>query len=146
MRGLSLLIYVIFFTILAIVENSVFFQIAGSLNGASIQVEVVVSDIYGAIMSRGTFSPPMGTELYFNNCSFPFHESLEEKDVENILETCTRGNSVMCAFYKYYSTRFRACKAMIYYVDKVYYFSDTSTPVLEANVEDGVLKLIQVTN
>lgn len=146
MKGLALLIYVIFFTILAIVENSLFFRIAGSISGVKVQTEVVLSEIYGSIMSRKTFSPPMGVELYFNNCTFPFHESLKGEDVETIMNACSNGNSVMCVFYKYYSTKFRACKSLIYYTDQLYYFNATTTPVIQPDVADGVLSLELVTN
>ncbi len=137
MKGLSLLIYTIFLSIIFFVNQSAFLQIAGSLNGVPVQVEFVGSTLYSQIQAQETFNPPKDMEVFLSNCLLPSHPNLDVEDYEIASERCEGFPSVLCVFYNYYSSRFRFCKPMWQELDKQYYFNGTTSPLLRPILLEG---------
>ena len=140
MKGLSLLIYTIIFSIMFFVNQNAFLQMAGALNGVPVQVEFIGSELYKQIQAQETFNPPKDMEVFLSNCLIPSHPNLDEDDYEVVSERCENFPSILCVFYNYHTARFRFCKPMHYTLDTQYYFDGTTSPFLKPLIlDDGKL-------
>ena len=142
MKGLSLLIYTIFFTLIFLVNQSAFIKMAGVLGGVPVKVEFIGSELYKQIQNRETFNPPMRAEVFLSDCFIPSHPELGADDFELVHEYCFEAASILCVFYDYYSSRFRFCKPLIYKMETQYYFDGTTSPLYKVLIDDeGTLEL-----
>ena len=148
MKGLSLLIYTIFFAIIFLVDHSAFMAISGTLRGLPAQVGAITTQISQDISTRSRVNPPPNMEVFISDCYLPSHSSLDADDILAAMGGCENALGVVCVFHDYYDYRYRVCKGLRYKPVKTYYFDGRESPVLTVtrSLEDRTIELTRITS
>ena len=150
MKGISVFVYVILFTMLYLVESSAFLSIAGAVKGVPAQVWAITDRIHGDLVGSDTVSIPKGMETFIAGCSLPAYSGMEMEQIEKAIEACQHPQNssvqypgVLCVFYSYYGHGYNFCKPLRWTPDRTYLFDGETAPMLRVvrNLEDHVIAL-----
>lgn len=131
MKGWTVMHYVGFFLILALISTKMITMSMGYMSGTPVYMSQYLSRLESDFSSNDTAIIPKDFECFMTNCDFTSNPALSEDDFVMVNEFCGAGwPSTVCLFHDYIDFRYRMCEGLITEFDSQYYFDGTKAYVL----------------
>lgn len=151
MKGISIFIYVLIFSIWFIIDSTSFLSIAGSVQGVPAQVWTILDRLHTDLSTGDTATMPQGMRTFISDCILPAHNSLDREEIVEAVNACQHPQNasvkypgVVCVFYDYHGHIYKFCKGLRQEPVKSYLFDGSGSPVFEVsrNTEERSFELI----